>query len=119
MSELFTVNNSTGFPNWSQIKNRYELLASCNVAACVNGAQSAGWGVMVARCMGEERPADDLYKFIHADGACLSLWRSLDPDEAYPPNQWLPVLALGLGRWLGLNHALKFDENANPNIIAQ
>ena len=116
---MIVVNNSANKPNWTQLKDRVEPLASCNVCACVNAAQAAGYDVMAARKMGEERPGDDLLEFIRSDPDCLQLWAVLDPGKSNPANQWMPVLALGCARWLGLPNAFKFDNNSNPLIMAQ
>jgi hypothetical protein len=118
---IILVNNSVGKPNWTQLKDRIEPLASCNVAAFINAAQASGEDVMAARKMGEERPADDLMSFIRADPDCLALYATKPAADRkkYPPNQYMDILALGGAKWLGYSKAFKFDNNANPLIMSQ
>jgi hypothetical protein len=94
------INNSINKPNWSQLKNLNEPLATCNVTACINAAQAAGYDVMSARKGLADRPADDLYLFIKKDQDCINLWHKNDPKETIPINRWLAPLALGLNKWL-------------------
>lgn len=102
------VNNSKDNDNWTQLKNQKEPLSTCNVTACINGAQAAGYDVMALRKGLAERPADDLYLFIRANAECIALWNSLDPKHEIPINQWIAVLALGLSLWIGNRNAATF-----------
>lgn len=95
------INNSAGKANWTQLKNVNEPFATCNVAACINASQAAGWDVMGLRKGLADRPADDLYLFIKADKDCNRLWESYDSKGQIPINQWMSPLALGLSKWLG------------------
>jgi hypothetical protein len=102
------VNNSVGKDNWTQLKNVNEPLATCNVTACINAAQAAGWDVMALRRSLSPRPADDLFMFIRLDQDCNRLWKSYDPDGKIPINQWMAPLALGLAKWLGKHDSASF-----------
>jgi len=94
------INNSTGFPNWSQLKNVDAPMTECNVTAFIDAAQSAGYDVMAARKSSDpnKRPPDDLYEFLHSDPECLALRDKLSPGT--PPNELMEVLALGGRKWL-------------------
>lgn len=95
------INNSAGKANWSQLKNKVEPLSTCNVTACINAAQSAGYDVESRKRGFADRPSDDLLLFIRSNKQCNDLWLQLDADKYIPINQWMAVLALGLGLWLG------------------
>jgi hypothetical protein len=116
---MIEINNSKYKPNWTQLKDRIEPLSSCNVSACINAAQAAGYDVMTTIKMGEPRPADDLMLFIRSDPPCIAMWEALDPQKCFPPNQWLAILALGAARWLGLSAPFNFSNNATAKNMAQ
>jgi len=106
------INNSAGKANWTQLKNTVEPLSTCNVTACINAAQAAGHDVMARRRGFADRPADDLLLFIRSNKQCLDLWLTLDPEKSIPINQWMAVLALGLGLWLGDSKYASFRMSA-------
>lgn len=94
------INNSDGFPNWTQLNNADEPLSTCNVTSAINAAQCCGFDVEKLRRSPDtnKRPADDLYEFINADSECLAMRDKIAPSV--PPNQLMAVLAFGLGKWL-------------------
>lgn len=110
------VNNSALKPNWTQLNNKYEPLSTCNVTACINASQAAGHDVETLRKGLAERPADDLLLFIQKNDNCNQLWKELDPKSTIPINQWMPVLALGLGLWLGNCHYAYFEMTGSDKM---
>jgi hypothetical protein len=114
------INNSHDLPNWSQLKNLNEPFATCNVTACINASQAAGWDVMASRKGCADRPADDLFLFIRQSPECIALWHETDPHETIPINQWLTPLALGLSQWLehpGITFSMTKWEDMRDHII--
>lgn len=119
------VNHSTGFPNWSQLKNYQEPYSTCNVTSCISAAQCAGFDIMALRRSSdpEKRPADDLYNFLHTDDDCLALRHKLchqaGLDPNYPPNELMEVLALGLGKWLKAPQSVEIHFGLPIKMIMQ
>jgi hypothetical protein len=110
------VNNSVLKPNWTQLNNKYEPLSTCNVTACINAAQSAGYDVEGLRRGLAERPADDLLLFIQKNELCNQLWIQLDPKKTIPINQWIAVLALGLSLWIGKDKSAWFEMTTSDKM---
>jgi len=122
---MTTMNNSIGFPNWSQLKNYDEPYSTCNVTSAINAAQCSGFDIMGLRKSidPDKRPADDLYEFLHSDNECLAMRDKLAKQAGlapnYPPNELMEVLAFGLGKWLNSPKSVEIHFGYPLSLIMQ
>lgn len=119
-SEMKTINNSLGKPNWSQRMNPddpstswNETLETCNVTAAITAIATAGYDVGKLNKGFHARPPMDLLYFMRKDPDCVSLHKKLDPNHANPMNEWMDVLALAIGKYIGFPSPLKVQYGAS------
>ncbi len=108
-SERFTVNNSTGKPNYSQRLNAddpstpwNETMETCNVTAAITAMVTAGHSVEKLNRGLHPRPPMDLLLFMRQDKQCLSTYRWVDPQQKTPMNEWMDVLTVAISEYLRL-----------------
>jgi hypothetical protein len=109
-----TINNSAGKPNYSQRLNPNdpstpwnETLETCNVTAAITAMVTAGYDVEKLSKGLAPRPPMDLLYFMRSDTECVKLYNKIDPSKSHPMNEWMDVLALAIGRYIGLQAPLR------------
>lgn len=97
---------------YTQRNNTIKPQSSCNVTAMINALSAALWPVEKLATEKYPQPEDALMHLILSDETIDRMWKRIDPQCKYPPNEWHSILCCATNMILRNNALLQKGEVA-------